>query len=112
MNTKNILGVAVLIFAALFATQMMQQDRVEAQQSNNQAQSDQSIEYARLEVNDTDQVTWRLGGVINPRTETVTTTYRRLGGQGRGTFADLLDQIGSEGWNLVQKDGNLWIFSR
>ena len=111
MNKKNVLGVSALIIATVFATQMVQQDRVEAQPSA-QTQTVQGIEYAILDFEDDSNVTWRLGGVVNVRTESIRTTYRRLGGQGRGTFADLLDQIGSQGWNFQQKDGNLWIFSR
>ena len=112
MKTKNVIGIAALIIAALFAIQMIQQDRVEAQQSNSRTQTSQAIEYARLVVENEDNVTWLIGGVENIRTESVTTTYRRLGGQGRGTFADLLDQIGTERWSLIEKDGNIWIFSR
>ena len=111
MNTKNVLGIAALIITVVFAMQMVQQVRVEAQQSS-QTQAAQAIEYATLEFEDEDTVTWRLGGVVNVRTESIRATYRRLGGQDRGTLADLLDQIGSEGWNLVLIEGDSWIFSR
>ena len=113
MNKKNVLGIAALVIAAVFVMQMMQQDRAEARPTT-QAQATQAIEYAILEVQDDDNVTFRVGGIAESqlRTESVRTTYRRLGGQDRGTFADLLNQIGSEGWNLIEKDGNLYIFSR
>ena len=112
MNTKNVLGISALIIAAVFATQMMQQDRVEAQQSSTRTRVAQAVEYAMLEIEDESNVTFRVGGVINVRTESLTATYRRLGGTDRGTFSDLLDQIGSAGWQLIQKEGNTWIFSR
>ncbi len=116
MNTKNVFGIAVLIVAAGFAIQMLQQDQAEAQQAATgnraTAQTTQAVEFARLEFEDEDSVTWLIGGNDRVRTESVRATYRRLGGAGQGSFSDLLNQIGSDGWNLIQKDGNVWIFSR
>ena len=114
MTTKNVIGIAALIIAVVFATQMTQQVRVEAQQTTSRTQSGQAVEYAVLEVQDENNVTFRLGDVnpANVRTESVANTYRRLGGRNRGTFPDLLNQIGSLRWNLIEKDGNNYIFSR
>ena len=116
MNTKNVFAAAALIVAAAFAIQMLQQNQAEARQSTTQSQSTsqntQGIEFARLQFEEEDSVTWLIGGNDRVRTESVKATYRRLGGSGRGSFADLLNQIGSDGWNLEQKDGNVWIFSR
>lgn len=101
-----------MIIAALVAVQFFSQVQVEAQQSSDATPSVQAVEYAMLDVEGENSVTWRIGGVVNERTETVRATYLRLGGQGRGTFSDLLDQIGAGGWNLIQEDGGRWIFSR
>ena len=119
MNFKNVAGVTVVVLVVAFAIQLGQQNKVEAQQASQSvaqksstSQNAQAIEYAMLEVGENDTVTWLIGGNDRVRTESVKATYRRLGGKGRGSFSDLLNQIGSDGWNLVQKDGNTWIFSR
>ncbi len=116
MNSKNVFAVAALVLAAAFAIQMLQQNEVEARQSTAQqqttSQNSQAIEFARLQIEEEDSVTWLIGGNDRVRTESVRATYRRMGGSGRGSFADLLNQIGSDGWSLEQKDGNVWIFSR
>jgi len=121
MNIKNIAGIAVLVLTVAFAIQMVQQNDAQAKSpvqgtqvaSQKKAQNVQAVEYATLSADlESDQVTWLIGGNDRVRTETVKATYRRLGGNGRGSFADLLNQVGANGWNLVQKDGNNWIFSR
>jgi hypothetical protein len=87
----------------------------EAKQSATATQvTAQTFEFARLQFEDEDSVTWLIGGNARVRTESVRATYRRLGGRGTfpGSFSDLLNQIGSEGWNLTEKDGDVWIFSR
>ena len=121
MNIKNIAGIAVLILTVAFAIQLVQQNSAQAKApvqgtqiaSAQQSRNVQAIEYARLEADlDADEVTWLIGGNAPVRTETVRATYRRLGGTGRGTFADLLNQIGVGGWRLFQKDGRIWIFTR
>lgn len=121
MNIKNIVGMAVLVLTVAFAIQLVQQNNAQAKApvqgtqiaSAQRSQNVQAIEYARLEADlEEDAVTWLISGNAPVRTESVRATYRRLGGNGRGTFADLLDQIGSGGWRLIQKDGQVWIFTR
>ena len=123
MNIKNIAGIAVLVLTVGLAIQLVQQNNAQAKspvqgtqiasQQNSQSQNVQAVEYARLVVDeDADSVTWLIGGNDRVRTESIRETYRRLGGSGRGTFSDLLNQVGAGGWNLVQKDGQVWIFSR
>jgi len=121
MNIKNIAGVAVLVLTVAFAIQLVQHNNAEArspiQVSQTQSQSSSTrslgIEYAMLRIEDDgESVTWLIGGNDRVRTESVKETYRRLGGRGRGSFSDLLNQIGTMGWSLVQKDGSTWIFSR
>ena len=113
MNSKNVFGIAALIFATAFAVQTFQQHSVEAQasQQTQNAQSASAVEYAVLEV-DGDNVTWKVSGNQIQRTESIKSAYRRLGGSNRGTFADLLDEIGSSGWELVQVQSSNWIFTR
>jgi len=115
MNTKNVFGIAALIIAAAFAVQMFQQTQAEARQPTTRLQTQSTspaVEFARLEIVEEDAVTWLIGGNDPVRTESVRETYRRLGGTGRGSFSDLLNQIGSDGWNLIDREGNFWIFSR
>ncbi|QEG21216.1 hypothetical protein [Mariniblastus fucicola] len=115
MSIKNIAGIAVLVVVVAFAIQLVQQRNVQARQTSTKAatQTVQAIEYAILEVDaDGSNVTWLIGGNDRVYTESVKSTYRRLGGRGQGSFSDLLNQIGSDGWSLNQKDDSIWIFSR
>ncbi len=117
MKFKDYAFIGLLIVAiALLVQPAQQQDLLASSQAAPQAQQGQQTatgnEFGRLRVQDTDVVMWLIGGNQNPRTETVRGLYRRLGGRGNGTFADLLDQIGSDRWDLVQVSGNDWIFSR
>ena len=115
MNIKNMAGIAVLVVTVAFAIQLIQQNNVQANPpvQNAQAQEVQTFEFARLVVSeDGEDVTWLIGGNVRNRTESVRAAYRRLGGTGQGSFADLLNQIGSGGWNMVEVDGSVWIFSR
>ena len=117
MNSKNVFAITALVVAATFAIQLLQpnqplQSTAQAQVAAKAAAKVAAIEFARLDYQDEDNVTWLIGGNVRVRTESVKATYRRLGGKGQGSFSDLLNQIGSDGWNLLQKDGNVWIFSR
>jgi len=67
-----------MIIAALVAVQFFSQVQVEAQQSSDATPSVQAVEYAMLDVEGENSVTWRIGGVVNERTETVRATYLRL----------------------------------
>lgn len=119
MNFKNMAGVAVLVLAVAFAMQLVQKNAADAYPSTSKRSLSAelpiagAVQYATLEVSDSgEEVTWRIGGNDRVRVETIRVAYRRLGGDGKETFANLLNQIGSAGWTLVQKDGNLWIFLR
>jgi len=120
MKLKDYAFVGLLIVAIAFLVQPANmQETLAAPQSSTRAQEAQQDsgsatvwEFARLRVESSDQVIWLVGGTQNPRTETVRGLFRRLEGSGNGTFADLLDQIGANGWRLVQLSGNDWIFSR
>lgn len=114
MRLKHFASVIVLVFGLAFAIQLGGQNRAAAKPLPQQSlQEVQAIEYAMLNVGlEEDAAMWLIGGNERPRTESVIATYRRLGGSGRGSFSDLLNQIGESGWRLVQKDGQTWIFSR
>ena len=112
MNIRNIAGVALLVVAVALAIQLVQQSQVKAKPTPI-PQKAAGVKYAILEVlNDGSSVSWRPGGNLPVRTESVRAAFQRFGGTGPSEFTDLLNQIGSRGWQLVEKDGNLWIFSQ
>jgi hypothetical protein len=118
MSFKNMASIAVLVVAVAFAIQLVGQNGVEAHQTSGQAgtssqSSNLQFEYARLQLSDDgEKVTWLVAGNDRVRTESLKAAYQRLGGKGRTTFANMLDQIGSQGWSLVQVEGGVWIFTR
>ena len=118
MTFKNVASLAVLVVAVAFSIQLVSQTVVDARPASYQATQSQRIavrqvEYARLQVEpDGEQVTWLVGGNDQVRTESLRQAYQRLGGRGRATFANMLDQIGSLGWSLVEVNDSTWIFTR
>lgn len=113
MNNKNLIGIAFLIVAVAFAIQTVKQPKVEARQIRGAAQQQNSgRQFAILTIDSDKDVTWAVGGNNRVVTESVSKAHSRLGGSGADGFIDLLNVIGSNGWNLVQKDGNVWIFTR
>jgi len=119
MSFKNVGSIAVLVVAVAFSIQLVCQTGVEARPTTYQEVSTQQrnavrrVQYARLQVEaDGEQVTWLVGGNTQVRTESLRQAYQRLGGRGRSTFANMLDQIGLLGWSLVEVNGNTWIFTR
>ena len=105
MSFKNVASIAVLVVAVAFSIQLVFQTDVEARPASYQAVAAQQqniavqqVEFARLQVEaDGDQVTWLIGGNGQVRTESLRQAYQRLGGRGRATFSNMLDQIGSLG---------------
>ena len=118
MSFKNVASIAVLVVAVAFSIQLVCQAGVEARPASYQTVAAQQqnavrqVEYARLQVEADEQVTWLVGGNVQVRTESLRQAYLRLGGRGRATFANLLNQIGSLGWSLVEVNGDTWIFTR
>ena len=80
-------------------------------QQGNRVQQLDSISYAQLTIKG-NEVTWDPGGNEISRTDTLNVTYRRLGGNQRATLVNLLNVIGSDGWDLVQIENNVWTFKR
>ncbi len=98
--------IAVVAVALLWSTT----PRVESAQRN--VQSPSGWEYARLIV-DLDGVTWDPGGVNTPRVRTMAAAINDQGAGGlKATLANLLNAIGANGWELVQVEGDAWIFKR
>ena len=116
MSFKNVASIAVLIVAVAFSIQLVGQAGVEARPASYPAQQQNAVrqvEYARLQVEaGGEQVTWLVGGNDQVRTESLRQAYQRLGGRGRSTFANMLDQIGSLGWSLVEVNDGTWVFIR
>lgn len=120
MAFRNVFGIAILFLAVAFCIQSAQQNAVVAQQQTRQqtnsssTQSSESFQYARLVISNKEgDVTWLVGGNDVVRTESLRRTFRRLGGNAaRIDLANLLDHVGSLGWELVQRDGSTYIFKR
>lgn len=68
--------------------------------------------YGQLTFESKDQVRWDEGGNDLPRTESLSTIYRRLGGSQRPTLVNLLNLLGANGWELVQREDDTWTFKR
>ena len=69
-------------------------------------------DYARL-ITDGESVSWHAGEMnVEPQIFTLETQYRRLGGRSRPNLVNLLNQIGSDGWELIVTDEVYWTFKR
>ena len=85
--------------------------------SNGASASTQSVQqtewdYARL-ITDGESVSWHAGEMnVEPQIFTLETQYRRLGGRSRPNVVNLLNQIGSDGWELIVTDEINWTFKR
>jgi hypothetical protein len=116
MNIKTVLGLTMVAVLAIATFNLSTNTSVIGAPLQQEAEdnSQNLFSYARLVVTDGgEKTTWFVGGAnTNPRTESIRETYRKLGGKERPSFANLLDQIGLEGWRLLQKDGDTWIFVR
>ena len=114
MNLKTFLGLAAVAVLVVATFQFTNATPVNAAAKVTRQADEVEIRYARLIVSDDEtQTTFLVGGNNVVRLdETLRETYQRLGGRQRADLANLLDQIGSNGWRLIQKDGNTWIFSQ
>ena len=122
MKLNRILPVfCVLSLVCLLGIWWSQQNWSGAQAANAQAvQQDQAgagtqFEYAQVSYNEsTTRVLIERGQTnIVPVEVELTVAIRQLGGTGqRATFANLLDLIGIQGWELVAIENGRWIFKR
>ena len=96
-----VVGIAIAVFAS---RQSNAQIRTQLEQTSNRALQ---FEYAQLLVQD-DQYRWLQGELnLTPDFVTLDTLAQRLKQRGgRKTFENLLNQIGSNGWDLIVVDGS------
>ena len=77
-----------------------------------QTQSSEVFAYSRLTVEDDDQFTFDEGGLQPPRTRSLTALMRFLESSERPTYINLLNAIGSRGWEMVETQNNTVTFKR
>ena len=115
MKHKSFVGktlvLAILLFCGVAAFYLNSTPAHSSESATNQ-RSQIGIAYAQLVVLNDDQVTWDPGGNNLARTETLDSTYRRLGGSQRTSFVNLLNVIGNNGWELVTVSSNVWTFKQ
>ena len=99
-----LLAFVVTAFAAPQISSPSSQTKINSQQS--------TWEYARLITNG-EQATWHAGETnAVPQTFPLNTIYKQIGGRSRANLANLLNQIGKDGWELVTTDETNWTFKR
>lgn len=110
MELKSILPVA-LMFVALTLVVSWNGDSNQTVVAQ-QRQQTSSFVYARLIQLGDQQFTWDAGGNNVPRTGSLRLIQRELGGNSRDTLVNLLNAIGSNGWELVQIEEGNYLFKR
>ncbi len=90
---------------AVYATAVPQQ---QARDQQNAA----GFSYAELTIQGEDNVVWDLGGNVAPRSRTLAAVYYEQGGNQRVTIVNLLNELGNDGWELIQVGENVWTFKR
>jgi hypothetical protein len=110
MKTKSI-SMIVLLVGCLFAVYAIASPPVKPQSRQNVSQST-SWEYAQLVIIGEDDFQFLIGGDIPVRTRSTRALLGDLGGNGKPTLANLLNQIGSKGWELVAINDTSWTFKR
>lgn len=85
-----------------------------ANQGSQQEEFNQAIvfEYATLSTAQNGNFVFDVGGEVLPRTLSLNALFVELGGKGRPTFANLLNEIGADGWELIQVTDAGWLFKR
>ena len=85
----------------------------QAIQAQNQVSNNRTFEYAVLTISDAETFVFNEGeSNIAPRALELRILYSRLGGTSRPTLSNLLNVIGSRGWELVSVDDQIWTFIR
>jgi hypothetical protein len=110
MKTKSISMIALLV-GCMFAVYAIAAPPVKPQSRQNVSQST-NWEYAQLVVMSEDQFQFLIGGDIPVRTRSTRELLGDLGGNGKPTLANLLNQIGYKGWELVAMNDTSWTFKR
>jgi len=95
----------VLAVYAIASPPLTQQVRQNVSQGN-------AWEYAQLVVVSEDEYKWLIGGDAPVRVRSTRALLGDLGGNGRPTLANLLNQIGSNRWEIVEMNETTWLFKR
>lgn len=99
-----------IVVAALMASNTQNSERQDDDTVEKIART--NWEYARLVIN-ADVVLWHAGETnVIPEPLNLDNQYRRLGGNFRANLTNLLNLIGSDGWELVATDEMVWTFKR
>ena len=121
MNKQTILVTLVftLLFgASLYVNSARSNTSVETTQRTSVPESAEKWEYARLFMVEDEKVTWIAGNIyLGQGTTTIQNLIGLLGGQPvQPTTANLLNLIGSQGWELAWFNENsserVWLFKR
>lgn len=108
MNGKSSLAGALiamlgLMFYAYSNPSVAVSSGPQTQASTRQSQSANAFAYAQLTVED-DQFIFDQGGLQTPRKRSLTALIRFLGSNEKPTYINLLNAIGSRGWEIVESD--------
>lgn len=109
MKNKSILLTLLIVSGVLVVYAIAAPPVQQARQNVTQASG---WEYAQLIVINDDEMTWLVGGDQPERVRPLRGLLGDLGGNGRPTLANLLDQIGSRGWELTFVENSTWTFKR
>jgi len=110
MKAKSIL-VTVLLVGCALAVYAAAASPVKPQVRQNVSQSN-TWQYAQLVIISEDEFQFLVGGNAPIRTRSTRALLGDLGSSQKPTLANLLDQIGSKGWELVAMNDTSWTFKR
>ena len=110
MKNKSVLMTLMLVGSVLavyafVAPPNWEQSRQNVSQSNK-------WEYARLVVIGEDELSFLRGGDQPDRIRSTRGLLGDLGGNGKPSLANVLNQIGTKGWELVTIENSTWTFQR
>ncbi len=117
MNTRSSIAGALiatlgLIFYAYSNPTIASTNGSASAVQQSQSQSSEAFAYSQLTLESEDQFTFDEGGLQPPRTRTLTALMRFLESNERPTYINLLNAIGSRGWELVETQNNTVTFKR
>ena len=114
MNTtikKILFSTVAIAVAVLFAASYS--NNANAQQRSQQSQTSSGWQYAQLLALENDQYKWDEGGNQVPVARSLRALQRELGSNDRETRVNLLNAIGSNGWQLITvEEEKVWTFMR
>ena len=109
---KQILVLAGILAAVMVISTPIYTSALTPQSARQQQTTGNTFEYAQL-TRENGNYVFDTGGNFVPPTRSSQALQRELGSSAPGRFVNLLDAIGSQGWELVQGgSGSTWIFKR